>query len=106
MSRARRPVIFIIDPPPYPSPRRGRGALLLGWLRDSLIDSAGQEAAVHNQDLAVHEAGRLGGQEDRGSRQLLDLAEALERRAQQELLSPRGVQEGRVQGGPEDPGGD
>ena len=51
----------------------------------SPIHAAGEEAAVHGDDLACDGARRVGGEEDGGAGQLLDLAEATRRRAQQQL---------------------
>lgn len=55
-----------------------------------LIYAAGEEAAVDSEDLAGHETGRLGGEEDGGAGEFLDLAEAAHGRAQAEFLAARG----------------
>lgn len=50
--------------------------------RDLLVHAAGKEAAVDCEYLAVYEACSLRSQEDSGTHELFDFAEAPERRAQ------------------------
>src|SRR5579863_4106298 len=70
-----------------------------------LVDSAGQETAVHRDGGAGDESGGIGGKEDGRAHQLLHLSEALHGSAHQEFLAARGaVQQFLVQGGTEHAG--
>lgn len=64
-------------------------------LRALLIHSAGEEAAVDDEHLAVDEAGGFRSEEDGGSGQLLDAAEASEGGAELELVAACGAVEPR-----------
>src|SRR5690606_36092442 len=58
--------------------QRGGGGSQPRWMQAS---EAGGDAAVDIEDVAVDEAGRVGGEEDRGACQFLDVAPAAGRRA-------------------------
>jgi hypothetical protein len=45
-----------------------------------LIDAAGQEAPIHDQDFAIGIRSRIGGQEDSSARHFFDRAETADRR--------------------------
>src|SRR5687768_8107410 len=51
-----------------------------------LVNAAGEKSAIHHQDFACNEAGRVGNQENCRAGQLFNLAETFHRRAQQEFL--------------------
>src|SRR4051794_31333333 len=62
-----------------------------------LVDAAGEEAAIDHEDFAGHEAGSRGREEDAGAGKLRDAAEALHRRARQELpAAPGAVEQLRI----------
>src|SRR6185503_8927877 len=65
--------------PPWPPARRKRTSLL--------IHAARQEAAVHRDDLAAHETRSVGCEEDRGTRELVDVSKPLHRCAHEKLAA-------------------
>src|ERR1700690_1306778 len=92
------------------SPREHATACASGrWLPStwrSLVDAARKERAVHDQDLAVHEARALGRQEHGRSGQLFDPTDPLHRSPQHTLVTARrAVEQRRVQLGSKEAGG-
>src|SRR5215213_10505969 len=66
-------------------------ARFCAFMDDLLIDAARQKAAVDCKDLAGDEARGIGRQEDRGAGELVDVAEALHRRAHKKLATTLGL---------------
>src|SRR2546423_6303258 len=62
----------------------------------SSIDTAGEKAAVDHQDLATHEAGGIGSEEDRRARQLFQPAVSIHRRSQEKLAPALGAVQKRL----------